>query len=119
MAVPEVHHPNSFRTLERERAFINPSTSAHQYPAPQALVAPHIDSFDALFHGAPIGPTGAISASQGLLDLAVQDLQPKVIFDGTGADGARGNRLESESLLLPRMVYEECADGELQCGSTT
>lgn len=86
----------SFHTLKREHAFSHPSTLGPEYPAPQALVAPHIDSFDALFEGAPIGPSGDVSNSQGLLDLAIADLFPKVVFDGKGAEGTMGNRLECE-----------------------
>lgn len=87
---------SNFRTLDREKAFRNPSTSEMKYPAPQALVAPHIDSFDALFESAPMGPNGQVEQSLGLLDMAIADLQPKVIFDGQGAEGSLGNRLESE-----------------------
>ena len=86
-----------FRTLDREHAFRYPSSEGAKYPAPQQLVAPHIDSFDALFEGAPIGPNGQTDHSRGLLDLAMGDLQPKVVFDGKGAEeGALGNRLERE-----------------------
>lgn len=90
---------STFRTLDRENAFRNPSNSETKYPAPQALVAPHIDSFDALFEGAPIGPNGQVEQSLGLLDMAIADLQPKVVFDGQGGEGSLGNRLESECLV--------------------
>lgn len=86
----------SFNTLDREHAFSHPSTKGPKYPAPHALVAPHIQSFDALFEGAPLPyPQTGVSASEGLLDLAVKDLMPKVVFDGRGAEGSLGNRLES------------------------
>ncbi|KAI5477061.1 DNA-directed RNA polymerase I subunit RPA2 [Pseudohyphozyma bogoriensis] len=84
---------NSFRTLQRERAFAHPSHTGHEYPAPQELVAPHIHSFDALFEGAP-NPDGSINPTEGLLDLAIRDLEPKVIFDGKGLNGTLGNKLE-------------------------
>lgn len=87
--------PNSFRTLDRERAFTNPSTTETKYSAPQELVAPHYQSFDALFEGAPIGKNGEVSQSHGLMDLGIKDLLPKVVFDGKGEDGTLGNRLES------------------------
>lgn len=49
-----------------------------------------------------MGPNGQVEASLGLLDMAIADLQPKVVFDNTGADGTLGNRLESQSrVLLP------------------
>lgn len=96
VAGPSKPTSSSFNTLDREHAFSHPSSEGPKYPAPQALVAPHIDSFDALFEGAPIGPNGEVSASQGLLDMAIADLQPKVVFDGKGGDKTLGNRLESE-----------------------
>ncbi|ORY90187.1 hypothetical protein BCR35DRAFT_287430 [Leucosporidium creatinivorum] len=100
---------STFRTLDRENAFRNPSNQESQYPAPQALVAPHIDSFDALFEGAPIGPNGQVEQSLGLLDMAINDLQPKVVFDGQGADGSLGNRLEIkiDNLLVARPMAPE------------
>lgn len=88
---------NSFNTLKRENAFRYPSTESSEYPAPQLLVAPHIDSFNALFEGAPYGSKGEISDDHGLLDLAIADLNSKVIFDGKGPDNSLGNRLESTS----------------------
>ncbi|KAK4705804.1 DNA-directed RNA polymerase I subunit RPA2, partial [Phenoliferia sp. Uapishka_3] len=92
---PPVAGPsNSFNTLKREHAFRHPSNQGPEYPAPQALVAPHIDGFDALFEGAPRGPKGDISPDHGLLDLAIGDLHSKVIFDGKGGEGSLGNRLE-------------------------
>lgn len=86
-----------FNTLDRENGFRNPSAVSSKYPAPQQLVAPHIDSFNALFEEAPLGPNGEIEQRLGLLDMAISDLQPKVIFDGQGPEGSLGNRLERES----------------------
>ena len=67
---------SNFNTLDRENGFRNPSTLSSKYPAPQQLVAPHIESFDALFEGAPIGPNGQVEKDLGLLDMAINDLQP-------------------------------------------
>lgn len=102
LATPPVAGPSKlpvsshFNTLDRENGFRHPNNSGSKYPAPQQLVAPHIDSFDALFEGAPIGPHGEVDRDLGLLDLAINDLQPKVIFDGQGPQGTLGNRLERE-----------------------
>ncbi|POY71224.1 putative DNA-directed RNA polymerase [Rhodotorula taiwanensis] len=87
--------PNSFRTLDRERAFTQPSNEGHKYTAPQELVAPHIHSFDALFEGAP-QENGQVSQTEGLLKMGVDDLLPKVVFDHKEdpALGPRGNRLQ-------------------------
>ena len=86
-----------FHTLDREKAFSHPSSVSSKYPAAQALVAPHIQSFDALFEGAPTGFKGQVAPNEGLLDLAIKDLPSKVIFDNTGPEGTRGNRVESKS----------------------
>lgn len=99
VAGPSKPTSSHFHTLDRENAFSHPSSLGPKYEATQALIAPHINSFDALFEGAPTGHKGEVSHTQGLLDLAVADLSPKVIFDGNGKEGDLGNRLESPSLL--------------------
>ena len=40
--------PGSFHTLDRERAFRHPPPNASDVPSLDDLVAPHIDSFNAL-----------------------------------------------------------------------
>ncbi|KAF9584296.1 DNA-directed RNA polymerase I subunit rpa2 [Lunasporangiospora selenospora] len=71
-----------FNTLERERIFKNPSDKSFQTPALQELVAPHIESFNALMD---------FGNKTGLLDLALQDIGPKAVFDKK--DGGLGNKL--------------------------
>lgn len=79
----------SFNTLERENRFKYPSTTSHDVPSLEELVAPHIQSFDALFADPATG--------KGLLELAVSDITSKVIYDGKGKEQGRlGNRLESK-----------------------
>jgi DNA-directed RNA polymerase I subunit RPA2 len=79
----------SFGTLERENRFKYPSTTSHDVPSLEELVAPHIQSFDALFSDPATG--------KGLLELAVNDIPSKVIYDGKGKQqGQLGNRLESK-----------------------
>lgn len=81
----------SFNTLERENRFKNPSATAHDVPSLEELVAPHIQSFDALFSDPATG--------KGLLELGVADIPSKVIYDGKGKEQGRlGNRLESKLL---------------------
>lgn len=76
-----------FGTLEREKRFRNPSKDGHDVPNLEELVAPHIQSFDALFSDPVTG--------KGLLELAVNDITSKVIYDGKGKEQGRlGNRLE-------------------------
>jgi DNA-directed RNA polymerase I subunit RPA2 len=77
--------PNAaFNTLERERIFRNPSDKAFQTPALQEMVAPHIEAFNALTEFG----TGS---STGLLDLALQDIGSKAVFDKRGS--GLGNKL--------------------------
>lgn len=101
-AGPSQPKPTSshFHTLDREKAFSHPSSISSKYSATQALVAPHIDSFDALFEGAPTGKNGQIELDSGLLNIAVADLLPKVVFDGKTP--GTGNRLECESHSFER-----------------
>ena len=85
--------PNSFRTLEREHSFRHPSKTGSDVPILDQLVAPHIESFNALFED---------EGSAGLLQLAVDDIGSRVVFDGAGKLGESsrrsgwGNKLESE-----------------------
>ncbi|KAG0374389.1 MAG: hypothetical protein J3R72DRAFT_226730 [Linnemannia gamsii] len=73
-----------FNTLERERIFKNPSDKSFQTPALQELVAPHIEAFNSLMEFGK-------GTKSGLLDLAIQDIGPKAVFDMHG--GGLGNKL--------------------------
>ncbi|KAF9362760.1 DNA-directed RNA polymerase I subunit rpa2 [Mortierella sp. NVP85] len=95
--------PNAaFNTLERERIFRNPSDKAFQTPALQEMVAPHIEAFNALTEFG----TGS---STGLLDLAIQDIGSKAVFDKRG--GGLGNKLtfwvEELKLMKPTLSDKE------------
>ena len=84
-----------FSTLKREKRFAHPSTTGHDVPELEELVAPHIASFDALFEDAS---SGQGRGQGGLLDLAVRDIDSRVVFDGKGkAEGKLGNKLECTS----------------------
>ena len=84
--------PNaSFNTLERERIFKNPSDKSFQTPALQEMVAPHIEAFNALTEF-------GYGSKTGLLDLAIQDIGPKSVFDMHG--GGLGNKLTCMSKPL-------------------
>lgn len=67
-------NPQSFQTLDYVHRAVHPSTSEPDVPALHELPRPHIDSFDSIF-------------DDGLLDMAVQNLDPKELID------AAGNRL--------------------------
>jgi DNA-directed RNA polymerase I subunit RPA2 len=67
-------HPDTstFHTLTRERAFRHPPTTSADIPALDQLVAPHIESFNALIED---------DAGKGLLQLGAEDLGERVVFD--------------------------------------
>jgi DNA-directed RNA polymerase I subunit RPA2 len=72
---------STFHTLKRERAFRHPPADKSDVPALDELVRPHLDSFNALVEDGPDG-TG-----KGLLQLGVEDIDPKCIFDGQQEQG--------------------------------
>lgn len=78
----------SFRTLKREHDFRHPNKKGSAIPMLEELVAPHIESFDALFDDTN-GPS--------LIQLAIDDMTPRVVYDGSGGaqNPLAGNKLES------------------------
>lgn len=72
-----------FETLKRERLFRNPPTDKTAFPALEAAIRPHVDSFNAL------------TVDGGLLDLAAKDIGERSVFDGSPAVGKYGNKLTS------------------------
>ncbi|THH11930.1 hypothetical protein EW145_g331 [Phellinidium pouzarii] len=80
---------SGFDTLKREQSFRNPSTSGHTVPILTEFVAPHIESFNALFDDSGL-PTGD-GDGKGLLSLALQDIGKRVVFDYTGRSDENGN----------------------------
>lgn len=90
---------SGFDTLRREDAFRNPSKTGNEVPILQELVAPHIESFNALFDDSSL--TLEEGDGKGLLSLGIRDIGSKVVFDGAGAIGEPsgsagwGNRLSS------------------------
>jgi hypothetical protein len=77
---------HTFKTLERERLNRYPSTEGADHPSLDELVKPHIQSFNALMEGSD-------GKGKGLLQLGVEDLGSKVVFDGKGDGGAGGNKI--------------------------
>lgn len=92
---------HTFNTLTRESAFRNPPTDDSTFPILNEFVAPHIESFNALFDDSGL-PSGD-GDGRGLLTLAIKDIGELVAFDGADqtAPGsiqkARGNRLSSKN----------------------
>ena len=78
-----------FETLKREKLFQNPPTDTSAFPALQAAIRPHVDSFNAL------------TEEGGLLDLAAKDIGERAIFDAKTEFGPFGNKLTS---LSPQLV---------------
>jgi DNA-directed RNA polymerase I subunit RPA2 len=93
---------HTFSTLARESAFRRPPTSGSAFPILNEFVAPHIESFNALFDdsGLPLGDGDGL----GLLSLAIKDIGERVVFDGARQSSSRdsqhewGNRLSSKNL---------------------
>lgn len=81
----------TFHTLTRERQFRHPPLNASDVPALDELVAPHIKSFNALIEDE--GNPGA----KGLLQIGVEDIGEKVVFDGKGSEGGLGTKLSCMS----------------------
>ncbi|KAI0043458.1 beta and beta-prime subunits of DNA dependent RNA-polymerase [Auriscalpium vulgare] len=104
---------DTFNTLSRESAFKQPGDKGSTVPILNEFVAPHLESFNALFDDSGL-PSGD-GDGRGLLSLGVKDIGDRVVFDGLGqpdSEGASnwGNRLsiwiEQVSIARP-MVPEK------------
>jgi hypothetical protein len=100
-AMPGASKPKpTFNTLAREESFRNPTDKGSTIPILNEFVAPHIESFNALFDdsGLPLGD----GDGRGLLSLGIREIGEKVAFDGNGKVGSEsgatswGNRMSSE-----------------------
>ena len=81
---------SGFETLAREQRFREPSKTGHTVPILTELVAPHIESFNALFDDSGLPPGDG--DGRGQLSLALQDIGERVVFDYTGRPDEAGNR---------------------------
>lgn len=73
---------HEFHTLRRENLFRNPAKDRSPYPLLTAAIAPHIESFNALFN------------KEGLIAHGLRDIGAKTYLDGDDRDGpASKNRL--------------------------
>ncbi|RDW85230.1 DNA-directed RNA polymerase subunit beta [Coleophoma cylindrospora] len=74
---------HEFDTVRREKLFRNPPTDHSPYPLLQAAVAPHIESFNAVFE------------KDGLLAQGIKDIGTQTFLDGDDRLGPAGkNKLE-------------------------
>ncbi len=99
-------HPDTstFHTLTRERAFRHPPTTSSDIPALDEIVSPHIESFNALIEG---------EVEKGLLQLGVEDIGEKVVFDGKEREGRPwGDKITCESVFWLQGVARIPHSGE-------
>lgn len=112
---PPWQQPHTFHTLRIQDRFENPSDTHFEHSDLQDLVAPHIESFNALWSLDPSVEPGkgsrkggpVINEGVGLLEKTIAKIPPRVIFDGTEesiSKGDLGNRLSFsiESVNLGR-----------------
>ncbi|KIK67608.1 hypothetical protein GYMLUDRAFT_36342 [Collybiopsis luxurians FD-317 M1] len=101
------HRRPTFNTLEREKTFKYPPKQGSSYKILNEFVAPHIESFNALFDDSGL-PSGD-GNGKGLLSMGLEDIGERVLFDGTGKDGAWGNRMRLwiESVSISRPMVPE------------
>jgi DNA-directed RNA polymerase I subunit RPA2 len=112
---------HTFNTLAREQAFRSPPSGSSTSPILNEFVAPHIESFNALFDdsGLPFGD----GDGRGLLSLAIKDIGERVVFDATGqsASGSNhegwGNRLSSKNPGFPDMSSSPLRNSSLDRAS--
>jgi DNA-directed RNA polymerase I subunit RPA2 len=95
---------SQFHTVKRELRARNPSDKEFEYPALQTLTYPHIKSFNAITERCH-GDTLEDGVSSGLIDLALEDIGQKVVFDGKkDSEHEFGNKLACilyNSITLP------------------
>jgi DNA-directed RNA polymerase I subunit RPA2 len=85
----------TFNTLAREEAFRNPPKKGSTHSMLNEFVAPHIESFNALFDDSGL-PSGD-GDGRGLISLGLEDIGERVVFDGSGKADSNGwgNRMRS------------------------
>jgi DNA-directed RNA polymerase I subunit RPA2 len=100
---------STFNALTREHTFRHPPKEGSTHNILNEFVAPHIESFNALFDdsGLPAGD----SDGKGILSLALKDIGERIVFDGNGGENLEsgtsgwGNRMRSEFLLVLSNVF--------------
>lgn len=92
----------TFNTLSREKQFRSPPKDGSTYKILNDFVAPHIESFNALFDDS--GLSSGDGDGIGLLNLALKDIGERIVFDRNGRVNAEsgptgcGNRMKSMQL---------------------
>ncbi|KAI4522742.1 beta and beta-prime subunits of DNA dependent RNA-polymerase [Schizophyllum commune Loenen D] len=72
----------TFDTLKREKLFRHPPRDSASYNILNEFVAPHLESFNALFDDSGL-PSGD-GDGRGLLSLGIEEIGERVVFDGDG-----------------------------------
>ena len=93
---------SGFNTLKREESFRHPTNDGHTVPILNEFVAPHIESFNALFDDSGL-PEGD-GDNRGLLSLAVKDIGEKVVFDHSGGVDVQGRPKLGNRLTCARLL---------------
>lgn len=79
-----------FDTLRRERLFRHPPKDHSAYPALQAAIRPHVDSFNALFENSKV------------LDAGLKDIGTKTFLDGVDVSQEQIDAAHAEGRTLPQ-----------------
>jgi DNA-directed RNA polymerase I subunit RPA2 len=83
---------HEFDTIRRENLFRNPPNDHTAYPALKAAIAPHVESFNALF------------GKDGLIVQSLLDIGSKTYLDGSDRDGPAG---KNELTIKIKEVFVE------------
>lgn len=112
---------HTFFPLERQERYSAPTDNGFVAPELTELVAPNIESFNALWAEDPsLDPpssaavSGFVNEGTGLLEKSLRRLAPRIVFDGQGdANNGLGNRitLRMDSVNLSKPLINERAKG--------
>ncbi|RDL36946.1 DNA-directed RNA polymerase subunit beta [Venustampulla echinocandica] len=89
---------HEFDTLRRENLFRNPPRDHTPYPALKAAIAPHIESFNAVFE------------DNGLITQALRDIGPKTFLDGDARSPPAGKNQLTVRIREVRVLTSELPD---------
>ena len=112
---------HTFFPLERQERYSAPTDNGFVAPELTELVAPNIESFNALWAEDPsldppasVAVSGFVNEGTGLLEKSLRRLAPRIVFDGQGdANNGLGNRitLRMDSVNLSKPLINERAKG--------
>lgn len=102
---PKWKEPHTFHTLQTQQRFQSPSNNKFDHPELHELVAPHIESFNALFSSDPsVNPDNHNShlSNDGLLTDAINNIPERDVYDGvrTNSSGRAINAASGSRLVM-------------------